>query len=75
MDLLDSRASIDREVARNLPVPLGHIREYIEQMFWAPDALAGSTAERVKQLSIDNLQWLLVMLAKRIAYTNINDIA
>ena len=49
-----SRASADREVARNLAVPLAPIKEIIHRMFWAPDELAGDTRERLKQLHIDN---------------------
>ena len=49
-----SRAPADREVARNLAVPLAPIKEVIHRMFWAPDELAGDTKERLKQLHIDN---------------------
>ena len=38
-----SRAPIDREIARQLPTPLEPIRKFIQQMFWAPDEVAGST--------------------------------
>ena len=49
-----SQAPADRAVARNLPVPLAPIRETIHRLFWAPDELAGSTAERLKQLGVEN---------------------
>ena len=49
-----SRAPADREVARNLAVPLAPIKETIHRMFWAPDELAGDTRERLKQLHIEN---------------------
>ena len=49
-----SRAPPDRAVARNLPVPLAPIKDTIHRLFWAPDELAGSTAERVKELGISN---------------------
>ena len=49
-----SRAPADREVARNLPIPLQPIKETIHRLFWAPDELAGQTRDRLKQLKIEN---------------------
>ena len=49
-----SRAPADREVARNLPIPLQPIRDTIHRLFWAPDELAGQTADRLKKLKIQN---------------------
>lgn len=49
-----SRAPVDREVARNLPVPLMPIRNFIRRMFWAPDEVVGSTVMRVAELKINN---------------------
>ena len=41
-----SRAPVDREVARNLPVPLGPIRRFVHRMFLAPEELAGRATLR-----------------------------
>ena len=41
-------------MARNLPVPLGPIKEFVHRLFWAPDEVAGSTAARVKELKLVN---------------------
>ena len=49
-----SRAPHDREVARNLPVPLLPIKEFVRQMFWNPTANDAEVARRLKQLKINN---------------------
>ena len=49
-----SRAPADRALARNLPVPLGAIRDTIHRMFWAPDEVAGDTKKRLQELGIEN---------------------
>ena len=47
-----SRAPIDREIARNLPVPLGPIRDFVRKMFWVPDEIEGDTKKRVEDLDV-----------------------
>ena len=49
-----SRAPQDREVARNLPVPLEPIKSVAHRMFWDPGAPGGSTRDRVQALKIEN---------------------
>ena len=49
-----SRAPADRAVARNLPIPLGPIRDLIKKMFWEPKELSGDIAGRIKDLRITN---------------------
>ena len=41
-------------MARNLPIPLGQIRDLIKKMFWAPEELAGDVQARVRELQIAN---------------------
>ena len=47
-----SRAPADRKGARNLPIPLGPIRDLIKKMLWAPEELAGDVQARVPELQI-----------------------
>ena len=61
-----SRNPIDREVARNLPLPLWPVQQFIHKMFWASDELAGRTAERVAELKLLNLG-VLTYLPEEIA--------
>ena len=49
-----SRAPADREVSRNLHIPIDPIRDTMCRMFWAPDELGEKTEERVNQLKINN---------------------
>ena len=49
-----SRSPADREVARNIPIPMDLIQNILHQLFWAPDEMAGDTAKRVQELGIIN---------------------
>ena len=74
-----SRAPADREVARNLAVPLAPIKEMIHRMFWAPDEVAGDTRERLRQLHVENPggYWLMpnwsMRHAQRTSWQNPNE--
>ena len=41
-------------MARNLPIPLGPIRDLIKKMSWAPEELAGDVQARVRELQVAN---------------------
>lgn len=45
---------MNREVVRDLPVPLMPIRGLIRKMCWAPDEVVGSTERRMRELKVVN---------------------
>ena len=44
------KAPVDREVARDLAVPLAPIKDIVCKLFWAPDVFAGDARERLTKL-------------------------